>query len=148
MAHSSLGPEELSPHCCCPGGQVLKCSLSVPPSLPLPGLGLTLLQPEELTLLLIQLRSHQAKMAGVHGDALHHLHHNGFLGPSLQVRPPRILNPCSRPALQPHSNESWIPSPQTNPHHPQSVSLLVFWSQLHHSLDCVVCWSCLVVLVA
>ncbi|XP_055755726.1 pleckstrin homology domain-containing family A member 7-like isoform X8 [Salvelinus fontinalis] len=41
--------------------------------------------PEELTLLLIQLRSHQAKMAGVHGDALHHLHHNGLLGPSLQV---------------------------------------------------------------
>ncbi|XP_052339514.1 pleckstrin homology domain-containing family A member 7-like isoform X4 [Oncorhynchus keta] len=41
--------------------------------------------PEELTLLLIQLRSHQAKMAGVHGDALHHLHHNGFLGPSLQA---------------------------------------------------------------
>ncbi|XP_055755723.1 pleckstrin homology domain-containing family A member 7-like isoform X5 [Salvelinus fontinalis] len=41
--------------------------------------------PEELTLLLIQLRSHQAKMAGVHGDALHHLHHNGLLGPSLQA---------------------------------------------------------------
>ncbi|XP_055777364.1 pleckstrin homology domain-containing family A member 7-like isoform X4 [Salvelinus fontinalis] len=41
--------------------------------------------PEELTLLLIQLRSHQAKMAGVHGEALHHLHQNGLLGPSLQA---------------------------------------------------------------
>uniref|UniRef100_A0A8P4KIU8 Pleckstrin homology domain-containing family A member 7 n=1 Tax=Dicentrarchus labrax TaxID=13489 RepID=A0A8P4KIU8_DICLA len=46
--------------------------------------------PEELTLLLIQLRRHQAKMAGVHspGDAFAHLQHhqhNGLLGPSMQV---------------------------------------------------------------
>ncbi|KAM4630473.1 pleckstrin homology domain-containing family A member 7 [Polymixia lowei] len=46
--------------------------------------------PEELTLLLIQLRRHQAKMAGVHspGDAFAHLQnhqHNGLLGPSLQA---------------------------------------------------------------
>ncbi|KAK5874023.1 hypothetical protein PBY51_019009 [Eleginops maclovinus] len=45
--------------------------------------------PEELTLLLIQLRRHQAKMAGVHSpsDAFAHLqhHHNGLLGPSMQA---------------------------------------------------------------
>ncbi|XP_076585059.1 pleckstrin homology domain-containing family A member 7 isoform X5 [Chaetodon auriga] len=46
--------------------------------------------PEELTLLLIQLRRHQAKMAGVHSpsDAFAHLQHhqhNGLLGPSMQV---------------------------------------------------------------
>ncbi|XP_051235315.1 pleckstrin homology domain-containing family A member 7 isoform X7 [Dicentrarchus labrax] len=46
--------------------------------------------PEELTLLLIQLRRHQAKMAGVHspGDAFAHLQHhqhNGLLGPSMQA---------------------------------------------------------------
>lgn len=51
------------------------------------------LQPEELTLLLIQLRRHQAKMAGVHSpsDAFAHLQHhqhNGLLGPSMQVRGP------------------------------------------------------------
>ncbi|KAM9765642.1 pleckstrin homology domain-containing family A member 7 isoform 1-T1 [Menidia menidia] len=46
--------------------------------------------PEELTLLLIQLRRHQAKMAGVQspGNAfaplLHH-QHNGLLGPSMQA---------------------------------------------------------------
>ncbi|KAK1890650.1 Pleckstrin like domain containing family A member 7, partial [Dissostichus eleginoides] len=45
--------------------------------------------PEELTLLLIQLRRHQAKMASVHSpsDAFAHLqhHHNGLLGPSMQA---------------------------------------------------------------
>ncbi|XP_067352477.1 pleckstrin homology domain-containing family A member 7 isoform X6 [Channa argus] len=46
--------------------------------------------PEELTLLLIQLRRHQAKMAGVHNpnDAFAHLQHhqhNGLLGPSMQA---------------------------------------------------------------
>ncbi|XP_070689480.1 pleckstrin homology domain-containing family A member 7 isoform X5 [Pempheris klunzingeri] len=46
--------------------------------------------PEELTLLLIQLRRHQAKMAGVHSpsDAFAHLQHhqhNGLLGPSMQA---------------------------------------------------------------
>ncbi|XP_066503693.1 pleckstrin homology domain-containing family A member 7 isoform X2 [Hoplias malabaricus] len=43
--------------------------------------------PEELTLLLIQLRRHQAKMAGVRSDAFAHLHskHNGLSGPSLQA---------------------------------------------------------------
>uniref|UniRef100_A0A3Q1H1F3 Pleckstrin homology domain containing, family A member 7b n=1 Tax=Acanthochromis polyacanthus TaxID=80966 RepID=A0A3Q1H1F3_9TELE len=46
--------------------------------------------PEELTLLLIQLRRHQAKMAGVHSpsSAFAHLQnhqHNGLLGPSMQV---------------------------------------------------------------
>ncbi|XP_056134511.1 pleckstrin homology domain-containing family A member 7 [Lampris incognitus] len=46
--------------------------------------------PEELTLLLIQLRRHQAKMAEVHspGDAFIHLQnhrHNGLLAPSLQA---------------------------------------------------------------
>ncbi|XP_062869577.1 pleckstrin homology domain-containing family A member 7 isoform X3 [Trichomycterus rosablanca] len=49
--------------------------------------------PEELTLLLFQLRRHQAKMA----DAFAHLHDNGLSGPGLQVtgrdvlkdRPPR-----------------------------------------------------------
>lgn len=126
---------------------MLKCSLSVPPSLPLPGLGLTLLQPEELTLLLIQLRSHQAKMAGVHGDALHHLHHNGLLGPSLQVRPPRILPPAAALPCSPTPVIRGSPAPSQIPI-TRSLSLLVFWSHLHHSLDCVVCWSCLVVLVA
>ncbi|XP_036951428.1 pleckstrin homology domain-containing family A member 7 isoform X16 [Acanthopagrus latus] len=51
--------------------------------------------PEELTLLLIQLRRHQAKMAGVHspGDAFAHLQHhqhNGLLGPSMQVKLSRL----------------------------------------------------------
>ncbi|XP_047187470.1 pleckstrin homology domain-containing family A member 7 isoform X5 [Scophthalmus maximus] len=46
--------------------------------------------PEELTLLLIQLRRHQAKMAGVHSPSyafahLHHQQHNGLLGPSMQA---------------------------------------------------------------
>ncbi|XP_019742460.1 pleckstrin homology domain-containing family A member 7 [Hippocampus comes] len=53
--------------------------------------------PEELTLLLIQLRRHQAKMAGVQSPAasaaggvgalahLRHQQHNGLLGPSLQA---------------------------------------------------------------
>ncbi|XP_059206796.1 pleckstrin homology domain-containing family A member 7 isoform X5 [Centropristis striata] len=46
--------------------------------------------PEELTLLLIQLRRHQAKMAGVNtpSDAFAHLQHhqhNGLLGPSMQA---------------------------------------------------------------
>ncbi|XP_023187943.1 pleckstrin homology domain-containing family A member 7 isoform X4 [Xiphophorus maculatus] len=46
--------------------------------------------PEELTLLLIQLRRHQAKMAGVHSPCsafahLQHHQHNGLLGPSMQV---------------------------------------------------------------
>ncbi|XP_029950285.1 pleckstrin homology domain-containing family A member 7 [Salarias fasciatus] len=46
--------------------------------------------PEELTLLLIQLRRHQAKMASVHspGSAFAHLQHhqhNGLLGPSMQA---------------------------------------------------------------
>nr|XP_046244387.1 pleckstrin homology domain-containing family A member 7 isoform X2 [Scatophagus argus] len=46
--------------------------------------------PEELTLLLIQLRRHQAKMAGGHSpsDAFAHLpqhQHNGLLGPSMQA---------------------------------------------------------------
>ncbi|XP_065808981.1 pleckstrin homology domain-containing family A member 7 isoform X8 [Labrus bergylta] len=46
--------------------------------------------PEELTLLLIQLRRHQAKMAGVHSpsDAFAHLQrhqHNGILGPVMQA---------------------------------------------------------------
>ncbi|KAM6950915.1 pleckstrin homology domain-containing family A member 7 isoform 4-T4 [Lycodopsis pacificus] len=46
--------------------------------------------PEELTLLLIQLRRHQAKMAGVHSPSdvfahLQHHQHNGLLGPSMQV---------------------------------------------------------------
>ncbi|KAM8876680.1 pleckstrin homology domain-containing family A member 7 isoform 3-T3 [Synchiropus picturatus] len=42
--------------------------------------------PEELTLLLIQLRRHQAKMAGVPCDAFAHLQqHNGLLGPSMQA---------------------------------------------------------------
>ncbi|XP_058486296.1 pleckstrin homology domain-containing family A member 7 isoform X7 [Solea solea] len=46
--------------------------------------------PEELTLLLIQLRRHQAKMAGVHSPSyafahLQHHQHNGLLGPSMQA---------------------------------------------------------------
>ncbi|XP_061607105.1 pleckstrin homology domain-containing family A member 7 isoform X7 [Phyllopteryx taeniolatus] len=49
--------------------------------------------PEELTLLLIQLRRHQAKMAGVQSPAaaaaaaahLRHQQHNGLLGPSMQA---------------------------------------------------------------
>ncbi|XP_019954314.2 pleckstrin homology domain-containing family A member 7 isoform X11 [Paralichthys olivaceus] len=46
--------------------------------------------PEELTLLLIQLRRHQAKMAGVHSPNyafahLQHHQHNGLLGPGMQV---------------------------------------------------------------
>ncbi|XP_034047147.1 pleckstrin homology domain-containing family A member 7 isoform X3 [Thalassophryne amazonica] len=46
--------------------------------------------PEELTLLLIQLRRHQAKIAGVHNpsDAFTHLQHHqysGLLGPSVQA---------------------------------------------------------------
>ncbi|XP_045888642.1 pleckstrin homology domain-containing family A member 7 isoform X5 [Micropterus dolomieu] len=46
--------------------------------------------PEELTLLLIQLRRHQAKMAGVHSPSdafahLQHYQHNGLLGPSMQA---------------------------------------------------------------
>ncbi|XP_040891476.1 pleckstrin homology domain-containing family A member 7 [Toxotes jaculatrix] len=46
--------------------------------------------PEELTLLLIQLRRHQAKMAGVHSPNyafahLQHHQHNGLLGPSMQA---------------------------------------------------------------
>ncbi|KAJ7994992.1 hypothetical protein DPEC_G00255280 [Dallia pectoralis] len=41
--------------------------------------------PEELTLLLIQLRRHQAKMADIHCNTFHHLQHNGLLGPSLQA---------------------------------------------------------------
>ncbi|XP_055057384.2 pleckstrin homology domain-containing family A member 7 isoform X4 [Misgurnus anguillicaudatus] len=43
--------------------------------------------PEELTLLLIQLRRHRAKMAGVRSDAFTHLQnqHNGLSGPSLQA---------------------------------------------------------------
>ncbi|XP_061598736.1 pleckstrin homology domain-containing family A member 7 isoform X3 [Cololabis saira] len=46
--------------------------------------------PEELTLLLIQLRRHQAKMAGVHSPSnafahLQHPQHNGLLGPSMQA---------------------------------------------------------------
>ncbi|XP_077419482.1 pleckstrin homology domain-containing family A member 7 isoform X3 [Vanacampus margaritifer] len=50
--------------------------------------------PEELTLLLIQLRRHQAKMAGVQSPAaggggafahLRHQQHNGLLGPAIQV---------------------------------------------------------------
>ncbi|XP_017556153.1 pleckstrin homology domain-containing family A member 7 isoform X5 [Pygocentrus nattereri] len=43
--------------------------------------------PEELTLLLIQLRRHQAKMASVRSDAFAHLQnqHNGLSGPSLQA---------------------------------------------------------------
>ncbi|XP_051570652.1 pleckstrin homology domain-containing family A member 7-like isoform X5 [Myxocyprinus asiaticus] len=42
---------------------------------------------EELTLLLIQLRRHQAKMASVHSNAFTHLQnqHNGLAGPSLQA---------------------------------------------------------------
>lgn len=54
--------------------------------------------------------------------------------PPTSQRPPRpqpagqappYPPPCSRPALQPHSSDSWIPSPQPNPHHPQSVSASV-----------------------
>ncbi|XP_041845593.1 pleckstrin homology domain-containing family A member 7 isoform X6 [Melanotaenia boesemani] len=46
--------------------------------------------PEELTLLLIQLRRHQAKMAGVQSPSnafahLQHHQHNGLLGPSMQA---------------------------------------------------------------
>uniref|UniRef100_A0A3B3CR00 Pleckstrin homology domain containing, family A member 7b n=1 Tax=Oryzias melastigma TaxID=30732 RepID=A0A3B3CR00_ORYME len=46
--------------------------------------------PEELTLLLIQLRRHQAKLAGVHSPSnafahLQHHQHNGLLGHSMQV---------------------------------------------------------------
>nr|XP_057945271.1 pleckstrin homology domain-containing family A member 7 isoform X4 [Doryrhamphus excisus] len=46
--------------------------------------------PEELTLLLIQLRRHQAKMAGVQSPSdvfahLRHQQHNGLLGPSMQA---------------------------------------------------------------
>ncbi|XP_026022984.1 pleckstrin homology domain-containing family A member 7 isoform X4 [Astatotilapia calliptera] len=46
--------------------------------------------PEELTLLLIQLRRHQAKMAGAHSPSnafahLQHHQHNGLLGPSMQA---------------------------------------------------------------
>ncbi|XP_069380641.1 pleckstrin homology domain-containing family A member 7 isoform X9 [Paralichthys olivaceus] len=46
--------------------------------------------PEELTLLLIQLRRHQAKMAGVHSPNyafahLQHHQHNGLLGPGMQA---------------------------------------------------------------
>ncbi|XP_049321372.1 pleckstrin homology domain-containing family A member 7 isoform X2 [Astyanax mexicanus] len=43
--------------------------------------------PEELTLLLIQLRRHQAKMASVRSDAFAYLQnqHNGLSGPSLQA---------------------------------------------------------------
>ncbi|XP_072236742.1 pleckstrin homology domain-containing family A member 7 isoform X3 [Leuresthes tenuis] len=46
--------------------------------------------PEELTLLLIQLRRHQAKMAGVQSSSnafahLQHHQHNGLFGPSMQV---------------------------------------------------------------
>ncbi|KAG5270702.1 hypothetical protein AALO_G00195560 [Alosa alosa] len=53
-----------------PGGQALKrcfCPLVFSPCWT---------QPEELTLLLIQLRRHQAKMAGVRSDTLAHLHHH------------------------------------------------------------------------
>lgn len=72
------------------------------------------LQPEELTLLLIQLRRHQAKMAGVQSpsDAFTHLQHhqhNDLLGPSMQVRGPRTsltsstthCNPCQCIVVQP-----------------------------------------------
>ncbi|XP_077084481.1 pleckstrin homology domain-containing family A member 7 isoform X5 [Siphateles boraxobius] len=43
--------------------------------------------PEELTLLLIQLRRHQAKMASVHSDTFTHLQnqHNGLSGPILKA---------------------------------------------------------------
>ncbi|XP_072236740.1 pleckstrin homology domain-containing family A member 7 isoform X1 [Leuresthes tenuis] len=46
--------------------------------------------PEELTLLLIQLRRHQAKMAGVQSSSnafahLQHHQHNGLFGPSMQA---------------------------------------------------------------
>ncbi|XP_069380665.1 pleckstrin homology domain-containing family A member 7 isoform X15 [Paralichthys olivaceus] len=51
--------------------------------------------PEELTLLLIQLRRHQAKMAGVHSPNyafahLQHHQHNGLLGPGMQVKLSRL----------------------------------------------------------
>lgn len=53
------------------------------------------LQPEELTLLLIQLRRHQAKMAGVNSPSdafthLQHQQHSSLLGPRVQVRAPGL----------------------------------------------------------
>lgn len=73
------------------------------------------LQPEELTLLLIQLRRHQAKMAGVRSDTLahlrhrHHHQHNGLS--SLQVWPSDFHTspppPLASPSNQPHD----VPKP-------------------------------------
>lgn len=76
------------------------------------------LQPEELTLLLIQLRRHQAEMAGVHSpsDAFAHLQHhqhNGLLGPSMQVRDPRT-SATSASAL-------WSRLPPADPSHSLTV---------------------------
>lgn len=75
-------------------------------------------QPEELTLLLIQLRRHQAKMAGVQSSSdaftqLQQLQHNDLLGPSMQVRgssPNLFYNP-----LQPFAPALWCSPPHPPP---------------------------------
>lgn len=64
------------------------------------------LQPEELTLLLIQLRRHQANLAGVHSPSdafaqLQNHQHNGLLGPNMQVRGPCTSLNVPYSSLQP-----------------------------------------------
>lgn len=97
-------------------------------------------QPEELTLLLIQLRRHQAKMAGVQSSSdaftqLQQLQHNDLLGPSMQVRgstPNLFYNP-----LQPFAPALWCPPPYPPPRPAFSI---LYHPVIHQ--DCVVCWHC------
>lgn len=80
------------------------------------------LQPEELTLLLIQLRRHQAKMAGVNSPSdafahLQHQQHSSLLGPSMQVRAPGLPQPAPPVSqyahMHKHRGESIIDLPST-----------------------------------
>lgn len=98
------------------------------------------LQPEELTLLLIQLRRHQAKMAGAHSPSnafahLQHHQHNGLLGPSMQVRDPHT-SPNAAP-LHPVPVHCGPPAP---------IQPYPYITTLQYVIitDCAVCWFCLV----
>lgn len=124
----------------CPGGSQVFSLIPLRPPSKTPR---AWLQPEELTLLLVQLRRHQAKMAGVQSpsDAFTHLQHhqhNDLLGPSMQVRGRSTSVTSSTTHCNPSCQCIVAPHPLPS----QSHTILPC-----HSWDCVVCLALLGCLV-
>lgn len=115
---------------------------------PLPPLTRAWLQPEELTLLLIQLRRHQAKLAGVHSPSnafahLQHHQHNGLLGHSMQVRDPHsclMLQSASWPLFKPNCSCASLPRHLDHLNYFHVVvcisSTILAWAALYFLHDC------------